>query len=176
MEVDNIHNQLDSLAQLSEQERRQLNVHSEILNITIRDLRHVHSAINRLEVASNNTAKIIRHFSLKSILIEREVHLLETIAMLQLALSDLNHDLTNLKIGLHEMLETYVSSFIIPDEAFLTILKQASLKLPGLLFPAEPELLSVYRDISVVISRQMDSGNSLLLPTHPNERRSSRYL
>ncbi len=99
----------------------------EILNIAIRVLRHVHSVINRLEVAANNAAKITRHFSIKTRIIEKEIHLHGTVALIQLALSDLNHDLTNLKLGFQEMLETFASSLIIPDDAFLTIIKHASL-------------------------------------------------
>ena len=160
-EVDNIHNQLNDLNHLSEEERKTLNVHTEILNITVRDLRHIHSAIDKLEAAANNTANIIRHFSIKTSMIEEELRMLETIALLQLALSDLNHDLTSMKLGFQEMLDTYASTFVIPDAVFLNILKEASLKLPGLLFPAEPEFLSVYRDISTVYTRQMATGGYL---------------
>ncbi|KAG0722437.1 hypothetical protein GWK47_044479 [Chionoecetes opilio] len=160
-QVDKIHKNLDNLNQLTESERQTLNIHSEILNITIRDLRHINSAISRLETAAETAADIIRRFSIKTLEIEGDVRLIETISLIQLALSDLDHDFTNLKIGFMEMLQTYISPLIIPDDVLLDILKKASPRLPGLLFPAEPECLSLYQDISTVYTRRTAFKGSL---------------
>ncbi len=114
-----------------------------------------------MEVAANYTAKIIPHFSIKIWNTEHEINLLEIFAFIQLAVSDINHDLTNLKLTIQEKLGTYVSPLLIPDDAFLTVLQHAFLKLSGLLFPAKPAFLSVYRDISPVYMKQMPLGGSL---------------
>ena len=42
---------------------------------------------------------------------------------------------------------------IVSDDNLLGILKKASLKTPGSLFPAVPEYLAMYRDIIKVVSR-----------------------
>lgn len=137
-----------------------MNVHSEILNVTIRDLRHANAAINLLETASSNAADIIRKFSLKTLQLEGGIHLLETISFIQISLFHLKLDLTNLKIGL-QMLKTYASPLIVPNDIFIDILGTASIRLPCLLFPAETEFLSLYRDISQVYTRHMASKGTL---------------
>lgn len=65
-EVDLIHSYLSDLNKLTEEERKTLNVHSGILNITIRDLRHANAAIKRLEAATGNAGDIISRFSIKT--------------------------------------------------------------------------------------------------------------
>ncbi|XP_050693841.1 uncharacterized protein LOC126984264 [Eriocheir sinensis] len=152
-QIDVIHEKLSHLHTLSSEERRQLNLHTEVLNATVRDLRHLHSAISRLESASALASAIIRQFSLRTLQIEGEMRILETILLIQLALSDLNHDTLNLKLGLQQMSQTQVSPLIIPNDVLLRVLRNASLHYPGLLFPAAHEYLALYRDVSRVISK-----------------------
>lgn len=52
-------------------------MHSEILNITIRDLRHASAAGKCLEGAASNATDIIRRFSVKTQESEGETRLLE---------------------------------------------------------------------------------------------------
>ena len=162
-EVNNIHNKINKLETLTENERNQLNVHTKLLNITIRDMRHIQSAIERLETAANNTFKLIRQFSLQTQELMGEMTILETTVLLQLALSDLNHDLNNLKLGLQDMMYSNVSPLIINDEVFIQLLRNASTRLSGLIFPPQPQFLSMYRDISRIYTRTQRSDVNILV-------------
>ncbi|XP_050721311.1 uncharacterized protein LOC127001149 [Eriocheir sinensis] len=160
-QIDVIHGKLSQLYTLSTDERRQLNLHQEVLNATVRDLRHVHSAISRLESASALASAIIRQFSLRTLQIEGEMRILETILLIQLALSDLNHDTLNLKLGLQQLSQTQVSPLLLPNDVLFRVLSNASLHYPGLLFPAAHEYLALYRDVSRVISKGTLSSGTL---------------
>lgn len=63
--TDIIHGKFSRFHSLPEEEQRQLNLHTKVLIVTVRDLSNVHSAIFRLESASPLTAVVIRHLSLK---------------------------------------------------------------------------------------------------------------
>lgn len=67
--------------------------------------------------------------------IEGKVRLLVATSLIQLALSDLNHDLTNMNLGFRDMLDTCVSALVNPNEVFLGILRNTSLKPSGSVIP-----------------------------------------
>lgn len=71
-QVDAIHDKLHSIESLTERERVLLNAHSQILNVTIREMRSLKSALRRLEAASSLSHQIIRQFSIKTLQIEGE--------------------------------------------------------------------------------------------------------
>ena len=152
-QIDTIHNKLQAMEILSEKERNMLNLHSSTLNMTIRNMRSMRSALSRLEQASSLSHKIIREFSIRTLQIEGEQRMTEALMNLELALIDISNDHMNIKLGLEEMLQTHVSPMIVPNTILLSLLKAASVRLPGLLFPALPEYLSLYRQAIRVTSR-----------------------
>ena len=54
-QINFIHNRLHSLDSLAKQERKTLNVHSSILNVTVRVPKNVHRALDRLKIATRIT-------------------------------------------------------------------------------------------------------------------------
>lgn len=70
-------------------------------------------------VASALASTIIRQFSWKSLQPEGEVRIMDTILLISLALSDLNHDTLNLKLGLQQVAQTCVSPLTIPNDVLL---------------------------------------------------------
>lgn len=104
------HKKISKLHKLSEGERRYFNLHTEAHNATVCNLRLVHSAIPRLKSALSLASAITRHFSLKTLQVEGETRILETI-FLQLALSDFGQDNETLKleIALQQVSQTQVS-------------------------------------------------------------------
>ena len=71
-QVDAIHGRLQKAEAMTEKEITMLNFHSTTLNITIREIRSLNSAISRLELASAMSHKIIRQFSLRTLALEGE--------------------------------------------------------------------------------------------------------
>lgn len=67
---------------------------------------------------------------------------------LELALSSITNDLTNTEVGVQALLQARVL-----DGVFLDILKEATLRPPGLLFPAMPEYFILYKDFMKVVAR-----------------------
>ena len=103
-QVDDIHARLGQLETMSEKERSVLNVHSRILNSTIRDVSHMQAAILKIQKAANISYGIIRMYSLKTLELESEVKIYEALFNLQLALSDIIADHVRIKLGIQEML------------------------------------------------------------------------
>ena len=160
-QIDFIHDHLHSLDTFTEQERRLLNVHSSILNVTLKDLTNVHHALDKLEKASRLTEKILNDMSHDIHLAEQTLLALETLLHLQLALSTISADHVNLRVGLQTMLETYISPNIITNAVLLTLLDELSAKTPGLLFPPKPEFLGLHRN-SIRVIHKMDKKLTVL--------------
>ena len=59
-QVDEIHNKIQSIDRLTEKERVMLNVHSSILNMTIREMRSMESALSKLQETTDLSSRIIR--------------------------------------------------------------------------------------------------------------------
>ena len=155
-----------------------LNVHSSTLNITLRDMRALQAATRRLEDAVNVSQSIIRKFSIKTQQIEVEQRMFKALLNLELALIEISNDTMNLKMGLLSLVQTYVTPMIVSDDNLLGILKEASLKTPGLLFPAVPEYLAMY--VQKYNQGSLQTHNSIrptqLLFHYTFIRRSGRYF
>ena len=160
-QIDHIHDRLHSLDSLTEQERKLLNVHSSILNVTLKDLTNVHHAVNKLEKASKLTEKILNDMSEDVQIAEQTLFMLETLLHVQLALSTISADHVNLRVGLQTMLETYISPNIITNAVLLTLLDELSVKTPGLLFPPKPEFLGLHRN-SIRVIHKIDKKLTVL--------------
>ena len=160
-QIDFIHDRLHSLDSLTEEERRLLNVHSSIINVTLNDLTNVHHALDKLEKASRLTEKFLKDMSQDLHFVEETLIALETLLHLQLALSVISADHVNFRVGLQTMLETYISPNIISNAMLLTILDNLSVKTPGLLFPAKPEFLGLHRNSIKVVTKMNDELTTL---------------
>ena len=56
---------MQSLNQFTEEERKVLNVHSRILNVTLDDLTNVHQALDKLETATRMTENLFNKLNAK---------------------------------------------------------------------------------------------------------------
>ena len=160
-QIDYIHDRLESIESLTEQERKLLNVHSSIINVTLKDLTNVHHALDKLEKASKLTEQFLNKMSLDIHFVEENMIALETLLHLQLALSTISADHVNFRIGLQTMLETYISPNIITNAMLLSILDELSANVPGLLFPPKPDFLGLHRN-SIRVINKMNKKLSVL--------------
>ena len=153
-QIDYIHERLTSLNTLTEKERQVLNLHSETLNVTLNDLTNVHTALDKLEKASEMTGQMMNTMYLDIRQNEQALITLETLMYVQLALSTIASDHVKLRIGLQTMLETFISPEIISNNLLLTLLKDVSAKSTGLLFPSTPEFLGLHKAAIRVLFKQ----------------------
>ena len=130
---------MQSLNQFTEQERKVLNVHSHILNVTLGDLTNVHQTLDKLETATRMTEKLFNKLNAKITETNQELLMLEILLHAQLALSVISADHINLRIGLQTIMETHVSPHIVTNTMLLKLLDDISVKTIGLLFPPKPE-------------------------------------
>ena len=152
-QIDSIHNQLINSRQISEEQRRMLNLHTRLLNLTIRNQNTMQSALQRLSSAVNTSFSVLREFSAKTLQLEGEQRMLKALFDIELALSLINDDILDLKLGLQALLQTFVTPSIVSDDKLLQIIKQAAVQPTGLLFPPIAEYLSLYRSLIRVTSR-----------------------
>ena len=170
-QVDKIHEHLHTLDDVSENERKLLNVHSHVLNITLLDLTSVHDAIDKLQKASDLTEKIFSRIIGDINQNENKIILLESLLHVQLVLSSLSTEHMNLKIGIQEMIESTVSPYIVTNTLLLGLLRDISEKTSSLLFPPSPEFLGLHTTaIRVIFKRTALQGLNfyLLIPLKGN--------
>ena len=146
-QVDAIYQRLHELSSLSEEERVLLNVHSETLNLTLRNMVAMHSALHRLDTVVKVSNQVLRQFSIRTLEIKGKQRLFQALLNLEIALMHISTDVLNLKIGLQALLQTYISPTIITNQGLLAILREAASRSPGLQFPALSDYLSLYRSL-----------------------------
>ena len=144
-QIDYIHDRLHSVETLTEQEREMLNIHSQAINVTMIDLKNVHKVIVKLEKVSNATAKMINSMYIDIRESEQAQIVLESVTHVQLVLSTIAADHVKLRIGLEEMLQSYLSPNVITNDLLLSLLEEISGKMTGLLFPPTAEFLGLHR-------------------------------
>lgn len=171
-QVDLIHDRLGNLEELTEQERDMLNVHSKLLNINVRKMTVIEAALIKLKKASSLAHSIIDELNSNTLALEIQTRMIESLLALQISLSDIRSDIINVKLGLDKMIQMELSPYIMPSDILLDALSEASLRTPGLLYPARSEFLSLYRDTIHVISRPTNIRNIfffyLLVPLRGN--------
>ena len=133
-QVDFIHKRLSSLDTFTEEERKILNVHSEVINVTLRELTNVHHALEKLEKATHITKTLLRRMESHIEHDEKSIMSLEILLHIQFALTSIATDHINFKIGLQELMETKLSPNIITNAFLLKLLDEVSVK-HELLFP-----------------------------------------
>lgn len=82
-QLSRIHARVDQLDSLSDQERNQLNLHSKLLNVTMRDISSISSTVKLIERAQEVSGKIIRQFSLNLLSMENAIQLQEAVLDIQ---------------------------------------------------------------------------------------------
>ncbi len=162
-----IHSQLDSLHTLTDTERRLLNVHTKVLNNTVRNQEKMNSALYRLGKAVNNTATVINGLTIKALELEGGVLLNQVISEMTMSLTDMKSDIIELRLGITSMLSTRLDSRIIPNKILIKVIGEASLSQPGVLFPAREEYMAAYTALIRVIPMFTDGEHMtfyLLIP------------
>ena len=129
-QVDAIQQRFHELSSLTEKERVLLNVHSETLNLTLRNMFAMRAALHRLNTAVNVSNQVLRKFSIKTLEKEGEQRLFQALLDLEIALTHISTDVLDLKIGLQALLQTYITPTIITDQALLAILREAASRPP----------------------------------------------
>ena len=159
-QINTLNDKLHNLDSLTEKERRLLNIHSQILNVTLHDLLKVQQSVNKLQIFTIVTKDIIRKLEDKLLETEHHLMLLQTLMHVHLALNTISVNHVNLKIGIQELMEGTVSSHIITNEKLMSLLHDVSINTNELLFPLRPEFLRLHRTaIKVVYER--DTINQL---------------
>ena len=87
-----IHDRLQPLDSFTEQERKILNVHSSILNVTLGDLTNVHQALDKLETVTRMTENLLNIINTKITETNQGLMILGTLLHVQLALSVFSAD------------------------------------------------------------------------------------
>ena len=151
-QIDSINDRLDTLNELTEKERVQLNVHSELLNATIRNQKAIEGALQGILNATAIARGLIRSFSLKTIELTGHLQASECISLLQGVYAHIDVELTQLTSGIKEMVAGHISPYLLNDTVLLNVLGEASTRTSGILFPARQEFLAVYRDLIEVAS------------------------
>ena len=164
-QVDVIHNRLRSLDTFTEDERKLLNVHSRVINVTLNELNNVHQALEKLEVATRVTKTLMTKMEKNIEKNEKSILSLEILLHVQLALTSIAADHINFKIGLQHMMETHISPNIVTNAFLLQLLDEISIK-HELLFPPKAEYLELHRNAIRVIHKTAlhDLSFYLLVP------------
>ena len=164
-QVDIIHKRLQSLDSFTEEERKLLNVHSHVINVTLNELTNVHQALEKLETATRVTKTLMTKMEKHIENNEKSILSLEILLHVQLALTSIAADHINFKIGLQSMMETHISPNIVTNAFLLQLLDEISVK-HELLFPPKPEYLGLHRAAIRVIHKTAlhDLSFYLLVP------------
>ncbi|XP_045119165.1 uncharacterized protein LOC123509094 [Portunus trituberculatus] len=164
-QVDFIHKRLQSLDSFTEEERKLLNVHSHVINVTLNELTNVHQALEKLETATRVTKTLMTKMEKHIENNEKSILSLEILLHVQLALTSIAADHINFKIGLQSMMETHISPNIVTNAFLLQLLDEISVK-HELLFPPKPEYLGLHRAAIRVIHKTAlhDLSFYLLVP------------
>lgn len=143
-QIDFIHKRLTSLDKFTEEERKILNIHSQVINVTLKELTNVHQALEKLESATRVTKTLLNKMEKHIEQNEKTILSLEILLHIQLALTSIAADHINFKIGLQSMMETHVSPNIVTNAFLLQLLYEISAR-HELLFPPKPEFLGLHR-------------------------------
>ena len=114
-QVDFIHKRLSSMNTFTEEESKILNVHSGVINVTLRELTNVHHALEKLEKATHITKTLLRRMESHIEHDEKSILALEILLHIQFALTSIATDHINFKIRLQEFMETNFSPDIITN-------------------------------------------------------------
>ena len=161
-QIDQIHNILNKQKSLTEEERQQLNLHSQILNVTTAQIDKLDHAVGNLRSTVNSLVSNVSLLSAR----DKMWHELNNVLLFtnnvissRILFSNFRTHLTNVKLGINQMLEHKLSPFLVPTHTLLQLLSEASVVHPGLLYPPRPEYVGLYRDIIRIVPKSSNTDN-----------------
>ena len=149
-DVNHLASKLMNLHKISEEEKRMLNIHTDLLNRTIRDLNTIKKAESKLAISLNQTLKVINQMSETVHELILEFQASQTMVNIHLFVEDITRDINLIQVGIADLFQNIVSRHIITDKFFLELLVQLEGKY-RMLFPARINYLPDYRQICSVI-------------------------
>ena len=142
---------LERLAALSEEQRSQINIHSDVLNTTVMHLDAVESQVERvttcLDAVRDNILQLENHLRDNS---RHEFTLTHTLVMssalsyASTALADLTSQLLTMKAGINKLKSGYLSTDMMNPEVILALAETITNQNLRPLFPATEEYLKSY--------------------------------
>ena len=159
-QVDSLHARLTATETLTEQERIQINVHTHLLNVTVRRMNLLESGMEKVIAATEKARNLINEFLDRQIKLGEHSMMQDFVLSLQITIEDIARDNSNLIVGLKELINGQVTNFVLPTEMLLTILKETD-KEADLIYPATVENLYKYYKLANVHFRSTNS-NSLI--------------
>ena len=160
-DINEIHENLENIKDMSEEQRRQINVHTEILNNSIRDISRVQAAMQGLEASTDMLKNIMGEQQNDITIIAAMTEQLSIESVLQLALTELSNDFRDLQYGIDKLFNLYPAHDIISDQLLSDLLTSASKARGGLIFPTTAEFLSIYRDFCTIIPKQTEFNGKI---------------
>ena len=161
-QIEDIHAKINDFATLTEADKTVLNVHTEILNETVRDVHNINLMVQRLDAAIKSLTNIsIAHVStnaqMSSLIISNQL-----INQMEWTLNQLQNDYLILTLGLNSFLDAnFPSPHIISDKVFEKLLKVAATKGNGLILPTESSNVALYRSLSPIILSSYEPNRAL---------------
>ena len=170
-------NIIDQLADLSEKERDQINIHSQVLNLTA-----VH--VDQLEQNQQKASEAIQHLDnnlqvLSKALREQEADIfglsnalgmVSSISYTASAMADMTNEFNRFSSGLATMVKGTLASEIIPSQNLAALINELNLRNTRTLWPAAPEYLPLYYKFSQVVCLNYREFTFLILiPLLPKE-------
>ena len=110
-QVDVINSNLHKLSELSEVQRKTLNVHSAILNATVRNQVTITSALNNVINATRIAQKLLNQYSTKTLQLEKDLKVAEILSLLQGAYGYVANELAFIISGFKTMMGGHISPF-----------------------------------------------------------------
>ena len=162
-QIDEIHDRIDQIGSLSQNELDQLNLHTQIINETVRNVQMMQMDITKLR----STVQFIIDASMHS----QHVTWISMITVCQdliWALNTIHSNFLTMVLGINEFMEKgYPSSHLISDRAFSSLLEIAGKRGNGLILPAQPNNLILYRSISSIITKYRQDGSIIFYLSLP---------
>ena len=161
-DIEEIHDNFDKIQEMSEDQRRQINVHTTILNNTIRDVTRINKAIQSLTTTNDLLKNIVKANEHEIVHITTFTKQLSIKSSLNLAFTELSNDFRDFTYGIDKLFNLYPAHEVISNKLFEELLAGAALARGGLIFPTTSEFIAVYRDLCTVIPKYSESERKLI--------------
>ena len=161
-QIEEIHSNIDNLSALSKKQLDQLNVHTTIINETVRNVNMMQVDLKQL----TNTVSLLLNATIYN---ENDawITMIATCQDLIWALNTIHANFLTMVLGVNEFMNGYPSSHLISDYVFTDLLNIAGKKGNGLIFPAQPNNLILYRSISSISPKYRKDGSIIFYLSIP---------
>ena len=154
-QVNDIHAHINNMEDLSEKQRNQLNVHTDILNITVRKMTLLTDAVSKLEKTNKNILDVFGRSIVETAQLEHHIEIMECLMSLQLILNDIARDNQEMIFGLREMMEGKLSQSIVPTTKLVDLLQLADF---NPLYPPTETFIGFYYKTSHVTMKSTNTN------------------